>query len=568
MHTEIALYAADIAEIGACLDAICNANMQEAPLSIFSAAGVDAAEVCPSDCSRFSALSFHLAKSENECVTAALNNAQLPYVLFLSGGSVVDGGFAGALDSAVADGKAAAVLPRFLPYDTPQHINPVTLEASFFSGFPFILQKDSFFEAGGWQHRLPFKYACVDYSLRLRSRGKHIHYLPRAEVTLAEPASAPTTDTLQEYVDNSISRLMLSYIYGGAGAHRQFFNTMQNPQHFSGVRKALLSAYMRHFFAVPALGRSKKYLGSISMCAAKDRAFNFSRGSFALQKPSKTPTISVVIRTHNRTDALRRALQSVAAQTYPAFEIVVVEDGAAKSRQMIEAEFAHLPISYYATETPVGRSKAGNLGLSEAKGEYCNFLDDDDYFYPDHLEYMAAAVSQHPEADLVLGSSVAIKQAEGVPLLLAELELIRFDRVDVFTMSQMCQIPILSVCFKRSLYESYGGLAEDMDAHEDWAMWLKFLAKAQRIHPQKVDIPRATCVFTVPPSEHEARTRIANYMAYDATLFSKEDIRFDVSLADMRAFYDGMLADIRHVEQSGQLKEFLEREENRTTPPS
>ena len=97
-------------------------------------------------------------------------------------------------------------------------------------------------------------------------------------------------------------------------------------------------------------------------------------------------------------------------------------------------------------------------------------------------------------------------------------------------------------------------------------MWLKYLAVAKRANPTGIDVPRATSIFLQPASQQEADRRLNAYRVFDDALFSDPDIRFTVSLADMRRFYDGMLSDIAHVKQLGQLDEFLERESRRDNP--
>ena len=74
---------------------------------------------------------------------------------------------------------------------------------------------------------------------------------------------------------------------------------------------------------------------------------------------------------------------------------------------MVERDFAELPIRYLNDGRFHGRAANGNRGLAAARGALCNFLDDDDFFYPDHLELLAGVLCAHPEADLVLGSAMA-----------------------------------------------------------------------------------------------------------------------------------------------------------------
>jgi glycosyltransferase involved in cell wall biosynthesis len=337
---------------------------------------------------------------------------------------------------------------------------------------------------------------------------------------------------------------------------------------FAGVRRRLAAGYVRHFLRLwPYLGWRFFHRGNYR--AAPPRFWEdvaLRRGGAALDSvPASAdgPLISVVVRTCRRPEALRRALTCLANQTWPHWEAVVVEDGEPHARQVAE-EFAHLPVRYHATGRHVGRGRAGNVGLELAGGAWLCFLDDDDMLYPEHLELMAAQARRCPEADLVLGTSlVALEYGDGRP---GELKLMRFDRLDNFTMSQMCQIPIESGMFKRELYECRGGLADHLEAHEDWWMWLRLLAAGRRANPRKADIARATSVFVQPADAGEAARRLAGYRKSDAALFGDDSLRFEVTLADMRRYYDGMIADMLHLQKRGELKTFLQRQAGRDKP--
>src|SRR5262249_33888606 len=103
---------------------------------------------------------------------------------------------------------------------------------------------------------------------------------------------------------------------------------------------------------------------------------------------SDTPRVSILIRTVGRSAWLAGALESVANQTWPNIEAVVIEDGPATSQEVIDRFSARLPIRYRATGERVGRARAGNLALAEARGDWLNFLDDDDVLFADHCEVL------------------------------------------------------------------------------------------------------------------------------------------------------------------------------------
>ena len=102
--------------------------------------------------------------------------------------------------------------------------------------------------------------------------------------------------------------------------------------------------------------------------------------------------ISVVIPTYSRNATLKNAIESVLAQTYQNFEILVVDDNPPdsewrKSTQELMKEYEENPkIRYIRNVRNLGGAGARNEGIKEAKGEYIAFLDDDDEYLPQKLE--------------------------------------------------------------------------------------------------------------------------------------------------------------------------------------
>ena len=99
------------------------------------------------------------------------------------------------------------------------------------------------------------------------------------------------------------------------------------------------------------------------------------------------PFFSVVIPVYNRADVLGRALQSVLAQNFQDFEVVVVDDGSRDNpRAVIDA--INDPRIRYVHQENKGGAAARNHGIDEAHGQFVALLDSDDHFLPHHLKNM------------------------------------------------------------------------------------------------------------------------------------------------------------------------------------
>jgi glycosyltransferase involved in cell wall biosynthesis len=103
-------------------------------------------------------------------------------------------------------------------------------------------------------------------------------------------------------------------------------------------------------------------------------------------------SICVYIPTHNRSGMLQRALNSVLAQTLPAAEIIVVDDGSSDDTPAVLALYQqqYPQIQVIRQPTPQGACVARNSAIFMARSEYITGLDDDDEFAPEHLATLSA----------------------------------------------------------------------------------------------------------------------------------------------------------------------------------
>jgi hypothetical protein len=112
------------------------------------------------------------------------------------------------------------------------------------------------------------------------------------------------------------------------------------------------------------------------------------------------PTVSVVLPTHFRTDRLRATLDSVAAQTYPAVETVVVDDSGERHAEAIVAD-SEVDARYVAFDENRGRNAARSAGVAATTGEYVQLLDDDDRLHPEKLARQVAVLDADPDVGVV-----------------------------------------------------------------------------------------------------------------------------------------------------------------------
>ena len=115
------------------------------------------------------------------------------------------------------------------------------------------------------------------------------------------------------------------------------------------------------------------------------------------------PLISIVIPTHNRAGLIRRALESVDAQTFQDYEIIVVDDASTDDTLALLRSFESSRCRVIRNETNFGVSAARNRGVACARGEFITFLDDDDALRPDALESLHQRMLAVPGVDFLWG---------------------------------------------------------------------------------------------------------------------------------------------------------------------
>ena len=107
-----------------------------------------------------------------------------------------------------------------------------------------------------------------------------------------------------------------------------------------------------------------------------------------------SPTVTVLIPAFNSAGTIREAIESVLAQTHPATEILVVDDGSSDDSATVAAALGD-PVRVLSKGNG-GTASARNLGIAEARGEVIAFLDADDIYLPTHLEEIVSALTAQP----------------------------------------------------------------------------------------------------------------------------------------------------------------------------
>ena len=130
-----------------------------------------------------------------------------------------------------------------------------------------------------------------------------------------------------------------------------------------------------------------------------------------------TPSVSVVIPTRNGGALLLETLTSVFAQSHPAHEVLVVDDGSTDDTGRLLAPFEAAGRLRVLAQAGAGTAAARNTGVRHATGDFLALLDHDDVWPADKLEWQVDQLSSHPDAVLVYGymESFGLEQSHRWP---------------------------------------------------------------------------------------------------------------------------------------------------------
>ncbi len=197
-----------------------------------------------------------------------------------------------------------------------------------------------------------------------------------------------------------------------------------------------------------------------------------------------TPTVSVIVRSMAR-PTLATALASIAAQDYPAIDVVVVA-ACGPAHPPLDVVAAGHPARLVASARPLSRPEAANRGLDAAGGDWITFLDDDDVFLPGHVSALVAAHGNAGHAKLVYTLAVA-RMADGStrtwgqPFALAQL----YERNFIHLSTALFSRDLVALgCRFDDLFE----IMQDWDFFLQCAQYTRFHFEPRRTFEWRADI--------------------------------------------------------------------------------
>lgn len=195
---------------------------------------------------------------------------------------------------------------------------------------------------------------------------------------------------------------------------------------------------------------------------------------------TKKYIFSIVIPTYNRRSDLDRCLRSLSIQTFKNFEVIVCDNASTDNTKEIVEQYKHLlDLQYiYLPVNSGGPARPRNVGAAEAKGEWICFLDSDDWYKENKLDYISKL---HLEETDLIYHDLDIIQNEMFVKKMQSRDLNKKDPYHDLLFGSY-GIPTSSVCVRKQIFQESIGFSEknELIGLEDYYLWIELARKGTR----------------------------------------------------------------------------------------
>ena len=209
-------------------------------------------------------------------------------------------------------------------------------------------------------------------------------------------------------------------------------------------------------------------------------------GNTTVSTEMQCPLVSIIMPTKDRLDMLERAVDSILAQTYSNWELVVVNDGGESISQLIGRKNSSGRIHCIENKISHGQAKARNMALDAAKGDIICYLDDDDLYMPHHLDVVVKALSVDGR-DFIYTDAVIIKEL-GSGKEMARSNPYKHQRYSRQRLLVTNYIPINTWAHKRHCNKEVGVFDDTLSCYEDWEFLLRLSEKYDFHHVEGITV--------------------------------------------------------------------------------
>jgi glycosyltransferase involved in cell wall biosynthesis len=202
------------------------------------------------------------------------------------------------------------------------------------------------------------------------------------------------------------------------------------------------------------------------------------------------PLVSVVVATYNRPETLPDCLRSILNQTYANIEVIVVNDGGIDVKEIIDSLHHERYILYTAHPKNRGIAAARNTGIEMARGKYIAYLDDDDIFYPEHVETLVGSLESGDYKVAYTDANRGHQRTLNGRPVVTRRDVPYSSEFDSDRILVQNFIPTPCILHEKSCLDDTGRFDESLPVLEDWDLWIRLSRKYPFRHVRKI-----TCEF-------------------------------------------------------------------------
>ena len=240
---------------------------------------------------------------------------------------------------------------------------------------------------------------------------------------------------------------------------------------------------------------------------------------------------SVIIPLYNKAPYVRKALESVCAQTYRDYELIIINDGSTDNSAVVADEYLKATdgIDYkIISQSNAGVSAARNNGVAASHGDYVAFLDADDWWEPAYLERMSQLIDDYPDAGLYASNYYYHK--DGINIIKVDIPTGYFNYPAEYYKNFAMPVWTGATMIPRMIYDKVGGFPSGVKLGEDFLLWSKIALQYKVVF---LNEPLAYYNNTLPPNyratynlhapEHHMLFRLEEIIGYSLEVKDAEN---------------------------------------------
>lgn len=190
------------------------------------------------------------------------------------------------------------------------------------------------------------------------------------------------------------------------------------------------------------------------------------------------PLVSVIMPTWNRAEIIADAIRSVVEQSYLSWELLVCDDGSEDNTEAVVTSFLDERIRYVPLPKR-GGAAARNAGLAIARGEIIAYLDSDNFWHPDFIALMVAALDKHPGRSTVYADFIDYHEDARGQFSIRSVRRPSFNHERLLERNF---IDLNSFVHRRELYDLFGGFNEALTRRQDYDLIIKYTWLRDPVH--------------------------------------------------------------------------------------